>query len=167
MAIHYLRREQRLAGRDEKLPRTAAQPRADPPARRRRPRLGAPPGPRALRSRPPGPQPGDPPPALAWGAVLCIASVPPSTCPSRPACLPRPHFSLTLLESFLLSLFSHCSQGLSGFPSVFPSLYFCFVLLSLSSLYLSLVSLSVSLPPSLVNTLVAFVPSSLTLSATF
>lgn len=56
-----------------------------------------------------------------------------------------PTFLAFYLGPFLLSLFSHCSQSLSGFPSVFSSLYFCFVLLSLSSLYLSLFPLSVPL----------------------
>lgn len=137
MAIHYLRREQRLAGRDEKLPRTAAQPRSDPPARHRRPRLGAPPGPRALRSRPPGPQPGARPPALASArrSALPLSSNR-SVLPTQPV-FGLPTFPSFSLGPFPLSLFSPLLREPAWVPFSLPiSLFLLCFALSLSSVSL-------------------------------
>lgn len=157
MAIHYLRWEQRLAGRDEKLPGTAAQPRADP----RPPAVltsATPPGPPALHPCPPGrPPPGTPSPLLAlalallrpWPALHLSVSFQP-----RPS--PSPHFhssfwgpfspawpyclvSLSLLPCFFLV------NTLAAFVPLWLSL-FCHFLVSCFCLSLSAPSTSPRLP---------------------
>lgn len=147
MAIHYLRREQRLAGRDEKLPPDSGTAPRGPPC----PRLGAPPAcPRAPRSRPPG--------RRAWalkgarkyggaGGGRCAAGGP-SCLPPAQSVFQRPSLPSFPGGPFLRSPSPPRSRSPSG-----------------ALLSVSLVSLTASL--SRVNTFTAFLPISPTLSATF